>query len=123
MSRFGYADFFSSDRSARECLQAARDSLSSIGCQPRADQGGMEISAKTGMGWAIRLIGGLIAPATWFPVRLSVGSRDSGDRREIAVRADENFGVGSLLGVEKKMRTRCDDLGNQISQLLRTRLV
>ena len=123
MSRFGYADSFSSERSAQECLQTARDSLSSIGCQPVAGSSAMEITGKVGMGWAIRLIGGLIAPATWFPVSLSVGVHDAGDRREITVRADENFGFGSLLGVEKKMRGRCDDLGIQISHLLRIRLV
>ena len=123
MSRFGYADSFSSEKSARDCLQAAQDSLSSIGCQPRASQGGMEITGKMGMGWAIRLVGGLLAPATWFPISLAVGIRDAGERREITVRADENFGVGSLLGVDQKMRTRCDELGNQISHLLRTRLV
>lgn len=122
MSRFGYADSFSSDRSAQECLQAARDSFLSIGCQPAAGQGDMEITGKMGMGWAIRLIGGLIAPATWFPVSLSVGVRDTGEQREITVRADENFGFGSLLGVEGKMRARCNELGNQIGRLLRTRL-
>src|SRR6266540_5485249 len=122
MSRFGYADSFSSDRSAQECLQTAHDALSSIGCQPVAGQGGMEITGEMGVGWAIRLVGGLIAPATWFPVSLSVGIRDGGDRREVSVRADENLGFGTLLGVEKKMRARCDDLGDHIGRLLRARL-
>jgi len=122
MSRFGYADSFSSKRSAQECAEAARHALSSMGCRPTAGQEGTEIEGKVGMGWAIRLIGGLIAPASWFPVRLSVSIRDGDDGRQVTVRADENFGVGSLMGVEKKMRERCDNLGNQISRLLRTRL-
>ena len=122
MSRFGYAEVFSSKRSAPECAEAARDVLSSIGCRPIASQDGTTFTGKVGMGWAIRLIGGLIAPATWFPVSLSVGISEGTDGRLVAVHADENFGFGSLLGVEKKMRARCDDLGEQITHLLKTRL-
>ena len=122
MARFGYANSFSSNRSVSECLQVARDVLASAGCKNVDGQGGAEITGTAGMGWAIRLVGGLMAPATWFPVKLSVSIVDAGDRREINVRADENFGVGSLLGVEQKMRSRCDELGNQINSLLVTRL-
>lgn len=123
MPGFGYVDFFSSDRPAQECLQAARESLSSLGCRKVAAQDAMEVTGKVGMGWVVRLIGGVLAPATWVPVSLFVGVRDLGDRREITVRADENFCIGSLLGVGQKMRARCDDLGNQIGRLLRSRLV
>ena len=36
-------------------------------------QGGTEYVGKVGMGWlADRIIGGLISPATWFPVGLAV---------------------------------------------------
>jgi len=120
MSRFGYRETFSSKRSAQECAKATLDVLASIGCNPHADLDGTEITGKVGMGWAIRLIGGLIAPATMFPVRLSVGISEGTDGRLLTVRADENFGIGSLLGVERKMRDRCDALGKQITHLLKT---
>lgn len=122
MARFGYAEAFSSKKSAQECVEAARDALSSIGCRPISGQNAAEVTGRVGMGWAVRIIGGLIAPATWFPVKLSVGIRLGANRREVTVCADENFGFGSLLGIEKKMRARCDDLGNQVSHLLKTRL-
>jgi hypothetical protein len=69
------------------------------------------------MGWAIRLIGGIIAPVEWFPVKLSISIHDRDNQREVALRVDENFGFGSLLGVEKKMRGHCDDVGSQFVML------
>ncbi len=122
MSRFGYEDVFSSKRSAQECAQAAREAFSTIGCRPTEGQDGTEFTGKAGMGWAIRIIGGLIAPATWFPVSLSVRITEGDAGRLVAVRADENFGVGTLAGVEEKMRARCDELGGRITHLLKTRL-
>lgn len=122
MSRFGYNDSFLSAKASQECLQAATEVLSSLQCRPSPNEEGTEIGGRLGKGWAIRLIGGLIAPEEWLPVRLSVGVRDSGDQRKVTIRVDENFGRGSLLGVEQKMRDHCDALGGEVSRLLRSRL-
>ena len=85
-------------------------------------QGGTEYAGKVGMGWAVRLIGGLISPATWFPVRLAVTIIDSTEGHQISVTSEEDFGFGSLVGVETKMRARCDDLEKQITHNLKIRL-
>lgn len=122
MSRFGYSNTLSSKSSFQECVKSAHDVLSSLGCRPSHSQDGTELTGKVGMGWVIRIIGGLIAPAKWFPVKLSVRICEETDGRLVAICADENFGLGSLLGVEKKMRTRCDEIGEQIFQLLKTHL-
>lgn len=122
MSRFGYADSFATGRSAQECLDAARDALVTLGCRPEPGRNDMEISGRTGKGWAMRLLGGMIAPASWFPVRLSVSIHEEGDQREVSLRADEDFGSGSLWGVEQRMRKYCDDVGSQLGRLLRTGL-
>jgi hypothetical protein len=74
------------------------------------------------MGWVIRLIGGVLSPARWFPIKLHVIVRDGGEHRELTVRVEENFGVGSLLGVEKKIRAHCDDVGRQLGGFLKSRL-
>jgi len=122
MSRFGYAGCVSSDRSPQECLQAVRDCFLAIGCQPGAGANDMAISGKMGRGWAIRLVGGLIAPATWFPIRLTVSLHEKDGRREIAVHVEENFGIGSLIGIEEKARSRCDAVGQDLVRLLKHRL-
>lgn len=122
MSRFGYTESFFSARSGQECLQAAADALSSLGCRPAPAADGTEVSGSMGKGWAIRLLGAVIAPVEWFPVRLSIGVRDTGKQREVTLRVDENFGPGSLVGVEKKIRAHCDGLGGRLSRLLKDRL-
>ena len=122
MSRFGYAESFTTGRSTQECLDTARDALSTLGSRPEPSQNDMEISGRIGKGWAMRLLGGLIAPVSWFPVRLAVSIHEEGGQREVSLRADENFGAGSLRGVEERTRKYCDDVGGQLSRLLRTRL-
>lgn len=122
MPRFGYADSFSSQRSVEECVLAARDALTSVGCKSVVNRGEKEVAGKIGMGWAIRLLGGLMTPPNWFPVSVWVSVIDAGDRRDVQVHADENFGPGSLLGIEQKVRARCNDLGVQINQSLKSRL-
>lgn len=127
MSRFSYADSLTSNRLAPECCDAVEKSLSLVGCKaikchPMNTQDGTEYVGKVGMGWAIRILGGLISPATWFPVRLTVTVIEGIEGRRITVTSEEDFGLGSLIGVEKKMRARCDDLEKQITHNLRTRL-
>lgn len=59
---------------------------------------------KQGRGWLIRLVGGLLTPASWFPVTLSVTISERSADCQITVCVDENFGFGSLIGIEKKIR-------------------
>ncbi len=123
MSRdIGYSDVFSSNSESQLCIQAAHEALTSLGCKPSAEENGAQVNGKMGMGWAIRIIGGMIAPATWFPVKLLVSVQDSGGQREVNVQVDENFGIGTLAGIKDKMQGRCDDIGSQLSSVLKERL-
>ncbi len=122
MSRFGYNDSFSSTKPAQECFKATCDALFLLGCHPVPNEDDTEITGKMGMGWAIRIIGGIIAPAKWFPVRFSADIYDKGDQRKIVISVDENMGFGFLLGMEKRLREYCDDIGSQLVRLIKTRL-
>jgi hypothetical protein len=122
MSRFGYVESFSSTKSLQECRQVAQEAIFSIGCK-QVESDNTDAIGNIGRGWAIRLIGGFIAPRSWCPVKVSVAVRDMGDHRNIAIRAEENIGFGSLAGFERKMRWRCDDVGKDLTQFLKHRLM
>src|SRR4051812_11564255 len=127
MSRFEYSRSYSTTASATACDEAAEKALSETGCKKIGyrqfgPERKFEYFGTVGMGWVFRLIGGILAPATLFPVRLLVSVADNRVAREITVTAAEDFGFGTLFGIEKKMRMRCDDLAAQMVEDLAAHL-
>jgi len=65
------------------CDEAAEKALSEAGCKKIGyrqfgPEKKFEYFGAVGMGWVFRLIGGILAPATLFPVRLLVSVQDNG---------------------------------------------
>jgi hypothetical protein len=121
MARFGFSESFISGRSKDECRAAATDTLERAGSKPSVDDRG-RIVGTLGSKFLIRLLGAFLAPTTSFPVQISVAVSDAGDERQIDLRVEENFGIGSLKGIEQKVRGYCDQLGSELVATLKRAL-
>ena len=91
--------------------------LENLGSKPIRDTN-FSATGTQGMGWAIRLLGAILAPVEWFPIRLRVTVNDDGETRLVTVMVEENFGFGTLVGVETKIRNHCEKVSNQLSAQL-----
>jgi hypothetical protein len=123
MARFGFADSFVSQRSLDECRTAARAAIVESGAKLKGASHDTEIVGTSGSGIVIRLIGGLIAPARWFPTRLSVTLQDDGGERRVEVSVVENFGLGTLAGIEEKVGAHCKQVCADLAASLKRALL
>ena len=120
MARFDYRRSISVGNTIKECLASAEKALllsggSNVESLPTSADEVAKLTCSVGKGWALRLLGVPLSPRSWIPVRLMVLISDKGTSRELTTIAEDDFGFGSLVGVEKKFRARCEDLEKQLA--------
>lgn len=70
----------------------------------------------------MRLFGGILGSRDWYPVRIEVRIVDAGSERTIVVDTAENVGMGWLVGMEDRLRTRCQRVSMQVLEGVEKRL-
>ncbi|MCE6959596.1 hypothetical protein LAZ40_11065 [Cereibacter sphaeroides] len=128
MSRFAYTGVQQTGLSLSPCCDAVEKAMRLAGCKSveRVEQASacVAFTGTTGNSLGLRLLGALLAPASWIPVRLTVKVEENSGTGELVIRtvAEENFGFGSLIGVEKKFRAHCELLEKQLAEAIRLNL-
>lgn len=109
MPRFSYQDQIATSASVDESIDAARSALAELGAKPRAVDGVADGVVVGGLGsrLRVRLIGLTFGSVETLPIKIRVEVIDQGTDRSIRLDVAEDFGFGSLAGVEGKCRTRC----------------
>ena len=120
MARFDYRHTIVVENTKKECLAATERALRLCGginieSLPTDSDDAAKLTCGVGKGWALRLLGVPLSPRNWIPVRLTVLISDKGASRELTTIAEDDFGFGSLVGVEKKFRARCEELEKQLA--------
>jgi len=70
----------------------------------------------------MRLIGGIFGSRESYPVRIAVQVEDAGSQRTVLVDTAENVGIGWLIGMEGRLRERCQQVSLQVLEGIERRL-
>jgi hypothetical protein len=120
MSRFSHQEQTTTSASAAECFEAGRRALADLGARPRVE--GTNLVGHLGSHAKMRLFGGILGSRDWYPVRIEVRIVDAGSERTIVVDTAENVGMGWLVGMEDRLRTRCQRVSMQVLEGVEKRL-
>ena len=120
MARYDYRRSITVTNTTKECFAAAEKAIRLCGgiiieSLPTDKNEAVKLTCSVGKGWALRMLGAFLSPRNWIPVRLTVLVVDTDTSREVTTIAEEDFGFGSLVGVEKKFRARCEELEKQLA--------
>jgi len=115
LSRFEYAERVTTAAAPEEALEAARRALARQGANVlRLDAG--QVQGQVGSQILTRLLGGWVAAGRHLPVRVSVSAEQSADTTLVSVTAAEAVRVGSLIGMEAKLRGRCQQVALVVAE-------
>jgi len=120
MARFSYEQQLTSTADAPACQAAVVAELHTLAARIESTNG--EIRARMGSQLRVRLLGGFLAPRSVYPLAVTVRVRDQGGQRIITVEVAEAFGFGTILGVEGRYRSHCEDVLQRLSQGIAARL-
>ena len=120
MSRFSHQEQTTTSASVAECVEAGRRALADLGAGPRVE--GTDLVGHLGSQVKMRLFGGILGSRDWYPVRIEVRIVDAGSERTILVDTAENVGIGWLVGMEDRLRTRCQRVSMQVLEGVEKRL-
>lgn len=120
MSRFSYQERTTTPASAAECVEAGRRALTDMGAGPSPEGSGLV--GHLGSQVKMRVVGGMFGSPEWYPVRISVQVEDAGSQRTVVVDAAEDVGMGWLIGMEGRVRNRCQQVSLQVREGIEKRL-
>jgi hypothetical protein len=120
MSRFSYQEKTTTSDSVAECVEAGRRTLTDLGAGPRPEGAGLV--GHLGSQAKMRLVGGIFGSRESYPVRIAVQVEDTGSQRTVLVDAAENVGIGWLIGMEGRLRERCQQVSLQVLEGIERRL-
>lgn len=120
MSRFSYEDQLTTSASVDEAADAVRHALTRLGAKP--ESAGEVVVGRLGSQWKVRLLGLALGSISWMPLRITVEVADPGPVRSIRLDVAEDFGYGSLAGVEGRARARCQEVLTQLVDEVESRL-
>src|SRR5437660_741897 len=120
MARFSYHQELDTVADVPGCQTAVAAGLQALGARIEASNG--ETRARMGSQLQVRLLGGFLAPRSAYPLAIGVQVRDQGAQRTIATEVSEAFGFGTILGVEGRYRSHCQDVLQRLSREIAARL-
>ncbi len=120
MSRFGFRTAIASVATANECLEVGRQVLVAKGATPQVE--GSVIKGRLGSYMKTRMIGGAFVPESWLPTDVVISVVDYGTQRQVVVDVSEAIGFGVLIGVERKLKSRCSKLATELQGSIGERL-
>ena len=96
-------------------LEEVSSILRNLGFKIVSFKNGEEVLAKKGNKLGIRLIGELLAPVSWFPVKVKIHISTNNEINELLfIEVGEDFGIGSLKGITGKYQKYCDDIASKL---------
>jgi len=127
VARFDYRSSITVINSKKECLVAAEKALQLCGGKnveslPTGSDQLAKLTCTVGIGWALRIVGAPLSPRNWIPVRLTVLIENVENGKKMTTIAEDDFGFGSLVGVENKFRARCENLQQQLAHNIKLSL-
>ncbi len=113
-SRFGREERRSLTSTVEASNRVLRQSFDSFGIMHQAGTE-TELVGRLGSGLKVRLLGAQLASPDSLPVIVRARTSPTPGGSEVRVAVSENFGFGSLVGVEDRFQSRCAQLATQIA--------
>jgi len=120
MPRFYYQEGAGVHAPQAASVEAAVRTLTEMGGRPTV--AGSRVTCKLGWWLRTRIVGGAFVPTKWLPIEAIVDVVDRGDHREIVVSVAERIGFGLLVGMEGRLRERCQQTARYLRDAIAYRL-
>jgi len=83
----------------------------------------VRITCTVGSKAGIRAMGAFLAPKSWIPLRITVYVESNEGERQVMVKAEDDFGFGSLIGVKDRFINRCNEFQHRFTEDLKLKLL
>jgi hypothetical protein len=122
VARVSHSERFVTVSGKSDCVEAARQELVRMGGS-LVQVMGSDVTAEFGSQLRTRFLGGMFVRDTSLPLRARVEVSNDAQRCQVSIIAEEALGIGSLVGMADKYRSRCSNVALHLRQLLEDRLV
>ena len=122
MSRFFYAGSITTTSGIAECQQAIQSAFLLVKKQPFINHDGSYFQATLGNQFLFRFLGAFFASDSMYPMIVKISLTQENDQRIIDIQVHEDFGFGTLWGVETKYREKVEKMKNILEGYMRTQL-
>jgi len=120
MARFHYEGTVTTTKSKQECIDGIKKTLSGLGGKVVSNTAQDTFTSSLGNNMMFRFLGAFLASDSMWPMIANIKLEEDGAGHVLKITVEEDFGFGTLFGVETKFREKVEKRKNTIEEKLST---